>query len=106
MLIDVKHQKNGTLLVTAPDQTVYAFDLNLEDTKEAPPKVCERLGKTILQIITDPEQPELTVGAAHGAPVGGGINGADLEARARAVHPAIGAVLDFFQDASDHDKAG
>ena len=103
MLIDVKQQKNGTLLITAPDQTAYAFNLDIGDKDQAT-KVCEQMGKTILEILNDKDQPEMTSAPAGHHAASNGSSG--IEDRARAVHPAVGAFLDFFQDLSKHDEAG
>lgn len=58
MLLEIKQQKNGTIVLRAPDGEIYAFDLEDVD-KNTADKLFAKLGKTVLQILSDPEQPEV-----------------------------------------------
>jgi hypothetical protein len=58
MLLEIKQQKNGTIVLRAPDGEIYAFDLEDVD-KDTANKLFAKLGKTVLQILSDPDQPEV-----------------------------------------------
>ena len=60
MLIQFRTQKKtGSIVVEAPDGTLFAIDA---DPNEA--KVCERLGRAVLQILSDPDQPQTIMAPA------------------------------------------
>ena len=99
MLLDIKIQKNGTFIITAPDQTIYSF--KVEEGKSE--KLFSEVGETVLRIMNDP-QPEMTTVPTRGAPGArlgdpGGLEGA-LRNAMDTVFPGSSVLLDKMQDAS------
>lgn len=61
MLLEIKEQKNGTIILTAPDGTIYPFKLEPKK-KDA---ILKEIGEVVLTVLSDPEQPEATVSGGH-----------------------------------------
>ena len=109
VLIEVRVQKNSTVLLRAPDDSFYPFEI---DPKAPDEKVLAKIGKTVLEILADPEMPEAVItpaGGAHQAAGGAGATGGDLEHHVRAaadsVVPGASRLLDFLQAiSSDPDE--
>jgi hypothetical protein len=104
MLIDIRIQKNGTVVLRAPDDSVYTFDVKTSDPENAS-EVCRAVGEQILQILGDPEQPAAKIIPA-GHPRAGSLgSGEGVEGPLRnflgAVLGDIGTgALDALQNAS------
>ena len=58
MLLEIKQQKNGVIVLRAPDGELYPFDTDGVD-KDNADKLFAKIGRTILEILADPDQPEL-----------------------------------------------
>jgi hypothetical protein len=58
MLLEIKQQKNGTIILRAPDGEIHAFSTKDVD-KETADKLFADIGRTVLEILADPDQPEL-----------------------------------------------
>jgi hypothetical protein len=118
ILLDVRLQKNGTLVLRAPDDSVYAFTL---DPKKANDGTLASIGKTVLEIVLDPDQPEAVIvpprgvhqphpggdARGYGGAAGGGV---DLETHVRAgldsMFPGASRALDFLQALSGNAEDG
>ena len=61
MLIKVHLQKNNTVIITAPDGSVYPHRLNLDATKEDKAKMFEAMGLDLMMILNDPDQPKAEI---------------------------------------------
>lgn len=64
MIIEIRTQKNGTILLTAPDGTVYPYkpllDGTAEETAASMAALCSELGRDMMEILTDTTQPAMT----------------------------------------------
>jgi hypothetical protein len=102
MLVEIRQQKNGTVVLRAPDDSVYTFDL---DGDKLPPDVTlQRIGRTLLEILDDPDMPQSVVSGAGHVQQGGGFDGEKLEANIRhtmdSAVPGSSRILDFLQGIS------
>ncbi len=101
MIIEIRTQKNGTIVLTAPDGTVYPF--KLEPEKEA--AFFEDIGRTVLEVLADPEQPEATVQAGRVTQRGAQLDNAGgaeghLRGLLDSLLPGLSGIIDKAQDAS------
>ena len=64
MIIEIRTQKNGTILLTAPDGTVYPYKpliAGTDDEKAAGlAALCSELGRDMMAILVDDTQPAMT----------------------------------------------
>ena len=108
MLIDVKIQKNGTVVIAAPDGSVFTFELDTsgktgdETPQKAGEKTLQKIGRTVLEILSDPEQPQVQVQqVATRAPAAQAEN---VETHLRrgldSILPGASGIIDFLQDIS------
>lgn len=58
MLLEITQQKNGTIILRAPDGEIHAFPTRDVDENNAN-KLLADIGRAALEILTDPGQPEL-----------------------------------------------
>ena len=110
MLLDIRKQKNGTIVLTSPDGTVYPFKFDAE--KES--AFFEEIGRTMIDILADPDMPKETMESGRvtqGRPVPDGEGGAVGHFRGclDSIVPGVqlSKGLDFLQDMSideDPDK--
>ncbi len=102
MLLEIRQQKNNTVVIRAPDDTIYAYPLDVDN----PDETLKQIGKCVLQILGDPEMPKATVSTAGG--VSQGAAPGDLEGNVRrtldSVVPNGSKVLDFLQSLSGDGK--
>ena len=102
MLLEIRQQKNGTVVLRAPDDTLYMFEIGAKT--EPAEALLQRLGRTILEILNDKDQPESVTmaGVVHQGPRA--FDGAGLERNVRgvleSVVPGGSKLLDFLQGAS------
>lgn len=61
MLLDIRIQKNGTIVVRAPDDQIFTFKLDPENKA----KVLQDLGDTIVTMLADTSMPPETLDAGH-----------------------------------------
>jgi hypothetical protein len=105
MLLEIRQQKNGTIVLRAPDDTVYAFDLDKD--KEPPEQTLQKIGRTLLEILDDPEMPEAVVSGPE-VSQGTGFDGKKVEDNVRrtldSVVPGGSKILDFLQGISGGDE--
>ncbi len=122
MIIEIRTQKNGTILLTAPDGTVYPYKPVIEGTDDEKSAgvaaLCSELGRDVMAILTDPEQPAMTTtptvrhtpAAASAKAAGGAPPPAEQSPMEQLVRgalenfmPGSSALLDKAQDASSID---
>lgn len=110
VLIEVRLQKNGSVLIHAPDDSFYPFNI---DPKQPDEKVLANIGRTVLEILADPDMPEPVItpaAGAHQASGGAGaFGGGGVEANVRnladSIVPGGSRILDFLQAiSSDPDE--
>ena len=120
MLIKVHLQKNNTVIITAPDGSVYPHRLNLDATKEDKAKMFEAVGMDIMMILADPDMPkeEMVADASMGhtpkaatnkatenlpPQASQGVEGA-LRGFMEQVMPGSSMILNKLQDMSSDDE--
>jgi len=101
MLLEIRQQKNGTVVLRAPDDSVYTFEL--DGDKLPPEETLQKIGRTLLEILDDPDMPQAVVMAGQ-VQQGGGFDGEKLEANIRSTMdsavPGSSRILDFLQGIS------
>ncbi len=101
MLLNIRKQKNGTIVLTSPDGTVYPFKLEADKENE----FFQDIGKTVLEVLADPDQPTETVSAGQvtqgGVPVNNsGHAEGHLRGLMESLLPGSSKILDGMQNAS------
>jgi hypothetical protein len=111
MLLEIRQQKNGTIVLRAPDDSVYTFDL--DGDKLPPEATLQKIGRTLLQILDDPDMPQSVVSSAGQVTQGAGFDPGKLEANIRqtmdSAVPGSSRILDFLQGisgGSDEEATG
>ena len=122
MIIEIRTQKNGTILLTAPDGTVYPYKPVLKGTDDEKAAglaaLCSEIGRDIMSVLTDPAQPAITTvptvahpaaaasnKAAEGAPPQGDQSPMEQLIRGALENfmPGASGLLDKMQDASSDE---
>jgi hypothetical protein len=115
MLLEVRQQKNGTIVLRAPNGDVHTARLDSPD-KEAGAELLQGIGRAILEFLDDPDMPEATVvnpevvqgdGEERSAKkVGSGLE-ERVRAAADSIVPGGSRILDFLQGmSSDVEETG
>ncbi len=109
MLIDIKLQvKTGTIILTAPDGTIYPFNGDVKSDEDRA-KMCQSLGKAIVGVLSDPEQPAQTQTAAYPGNTGSisgdlGVTEENLREGLNQIHPALGKVFEWMTTLPEDER--
>lgn len=98
MLLEIRLQKNDTVVLKAPDGSVYAFPLI--GGKEAGADVLQRMGRTMLEILDDPDQPKTVVTSTGVSQGGEGNLEQNIRGALDSIVPGGGRIIDFLQGIS------
>ena len=107
MFLDIRLQeKTGTVVLTAPDGTIYPFQPAADADDEKKNQLLQSLGQTVMEIVMDPDMPEEQITALPGSRAPGGAGRPETAVRTfmESMLPGSSRLLDGLQGISSDEE--